>query len=184
MKDLKLRVLMACLAGFMLLGIDFLIKALANRGLTLQSPRPTFLPFLELYLTHNRGYHFLFGEISNHRIWAISGIILVTLLVVLLIRSLYRERASRGETHLYLVMIALMIGAAGNVLEVFFMGHATDYFIFHPFPWPSNIADQYINSIIYIILPVAIIVGWLERRRQRLSAPPTDNPTDKASEAK
>jgi lipoprotein signal peptidase len=55
----------------------------------------------------------------------------------------------------------------GNVLEILFRGYATDFFIFRPFPWPSNICDQYINAILYIILPVIIIKSIIDHRREK-----------------
>jgi lipoprotein signal peptidase len=157
------------ISGIILLFIDLGIKAIANKHLPLQEPVKTFLPFLKLYRTHNVGYHFIFGEIKNHTHWALFGIVVVIFLIYSLSKTLIKEAKSKTDRIIYSIIIALMIGSTGNVLEILLLGRATDYFIFNPFPWPSNIADQYINAIIYIMLPIIIIKSIVNWRKEKKS---------------
>ena len=172
-------------AGALLLAVDFAIKAIANRTLPYQETVATALPFLHWYRTHNTGYHFILGNIGNHQLWAIIGLFFVILLIGLLSRSFLRERLSRSDRIIYMLLIPLMIGASGNVLEVLIMGHATDYFVFRPLPWPSNISDQYINAIIYIMMPIMIIKSILDKRHQKgaeSQEPSAESPAPPAKE--
>lgn len=165
----KSKLFLPYISGLILLLIDFGIKAIAERHLPFQEPIKTFLPFLTLYRTHNVGYHFIFGEIKNHTRWALFGIVVVVFLIYSLSKTLIRETKSKTDRIIYSIIIALMIGSTGNVLEILLFGRATDYFIFDPFPWPSNIADQYINAIIYIMLPIIIIKSIIDWRRDKKS---------------
>ena len=157
------------LVGVVLLAIDFVTKAVANLYLPLREGVKTFLPFLSLYCTHNTGYHYIFGNIGNHKLWAILGIVLVSFLIYSISHSLVKEPKSKADRKILSVLISLMIGATGNVLEVLFLKRATDFFIFHPFPWPSNISDQYINAILYIMLPIIIIKSIVDWKRHKKS---------------
>ena len=163
----SIQFLIIYIAGALLLAIDFAVKAIANKMLPYQESVATALPFLQWYRTHNTGYHFILGKIGNHQLWAIIGLFFVILLIGLLSRSFLRDRLSHSDRMIYMILIPLMIGASGNVLEVLIIGHATDYFVFRPLPWPSNISDQYINAIIYIMMPIMIIKSVLDNRRQK-----------------
>jgi lipoprotein signal peptidase len=162
--------------GFILLAIDFITKLLANAQLPFEKVTSTFLPFLMLYRTHNTGYHFIFGIIDNHFVWALTGLVFVIIIIVSLARSLIKDELDRGQRIIYMVILSLTIGAMGNVIEILAAGHATDFFIFKPFPWPSNLCDQYINGILYIILPIMIIKSIIDHRRQKAAQnPPSDS---------
>ncbi len=167
MKSKSSRLILPYSIGIILLAVDFGIKFIANRVLPYQESLSSFLPFLKWYRTHNTGYHFILGNIGNHRVWAISGLVLVLILIVILSRSLVKEAEKRADIHIYSILLALMIGATGNVLEVLFAGRATDFFVFRPFPWPSNLSDQYVNAIIYIMMPITIIKGLIDSRRAK-----------------
>ncbi|HPC35605.1 MAG TPA: signal peptidase II [Candidatus Marinimicrobia bacterium] len=167
MKSYRKSLFIAYLVGTILLGIDFLTKSIANTQLPFQERVDTALPFLSWFLTYNTGYHFIFGNIANQKIWAIFGIALVAFLCFSLSRSLIKEKESRSNIVILSIILSLIIGAAGNVLEVLIKGHATDFFLFHPFPWPSNLCDQYINAIIYIMLPITIIKSILDWRQSK-----------------
>jgi len=86
-------------------------------------------------------------------------------------RSLIKDKSSRFNTVVLSIILSLMIGASGNVLEVLIKGRATDFFVFHPFPWPSNLCDQYINAIIYFMLPITIIKSFLDWRQSKKNKP-------------
>ncbi len=167
MKFFKKPLFLAYSGGIIFLLIDFITKLLANRLLPFQESVPTFLPFLTFYRTHNIGYHFLFGTISNQKLWAISGIVIVTILTISLTRSILKEKEAGFNLKIMTIILSLMIGAAGNVIEVLVTGKATDFFLFHPFPWPSNLCDQYINAIIYIMLPIMLIKSFVNRRKSK-----------------
>jgi lipoprotein signal peptidase len=163
--------------GVILLITDFLTKYLANSQLLFEKPIKTILPFLFFYLTHNTGYHFLFGAIRNQLLWAVSGLVFVVILVFSLSRSILKETLDKGNRIIYTIVLSLAIGALGNVFEILFRGYATDFFIFRPFPWPSNICDQYINGILYIMLPIMIIKSLLDHRKEKASTKTKINPT-------
>jgi len=174
MQNNKRTLMLAYIAGIGLLLLDGVTKWIANRYLPFQDSVLTGLPFLSLYRTYNTGYHFLFGNIANQQVWAISGIILVVFLVISLSRSLLKETDSGFNNMVTTIIIALMVGSAGNVIEVLATHKATDFFVFHPFPWPSNICDQYINAIIYVMLPITIIkavIDWSKKRKRAINDP-------------
>jgi len=164
--------------GVILLIIDFLTKYLANTQLIFEKPVKTILPFLFLYLTHNTGYHFLFGVIRNQFLWAIGGLVFVVVLIFSLSHSLIKENLDKSNRIIHAVVLSLTIGALGNVFEILCRGYATDFFIFRPFPWPSNICDQYINGILYIMLPILIIKSLLEHRKEKAHDKTKTNPAN------
>jgi len=167
MKHQLVKLLYSVSSGIVLLILDFLSKYFANTKLPFEKIQETFLPFLVFYRTHNTGYHFLFGSIDNHFLWALAGLVFVTVLIASLIHSLIKEDLDRINFTIYAAILSLTIGATGNVLEILIAGHATDFFIFRPFPWPSNLCDQYINGILYIALPVIIIKSIIEHFRHK-----------------
>ncbi len=163
-------VLVPIATGLLLLSLDFVIKNLANGSLPYQQRVETPLPFLFLFLTHNTGYHYLFGEINHHTLWALFGVAVVLFLIVSLSSSLLKESHSKFYRRIYAFILTLMIGASANVWEILFYGYATDYFIFTPLPWPSNLCDQYINAILWIIMPILLVkslVDWWQHRRAK-----------------
>lgn len=156
----------AYLAGALLLVIDFVVKYVANQQLPFQQRIDTGIKWLSFYLTHNTGYHYIFGEIENHTLWSLFGLAMLIVLLVSLTRSLLHEKAPFYK-RIYAVILTLTVGAGGNVLEILYTGKATDFFVLEPFPWPSNICDQYINAIIYIVMPVMIIHLILNRKKNK-----------------
>ena len=142
--------------GSILLAIDFVVKYLANTLLVFQERTFSGVDWLSFYLTHNTGYHYIFGDIKNHKLWSIFGLLMLGVLLFSLTKSMLSEKNDFYKK-LYAVILMLTVGAGGNVIEILITGKATDFFILKPFPWPSNICDQYINGIIYIIMPIMII---------------------------
>jgi len=155
------------LIGFALLGIDAITKWIANVSLPVEQPVSTTLPFWNWYLTYNEGYHYIFGELAHFRIIQTVGLIAVIGLIWIMAKQ--RSELPPGDAHhkLFGVYISLLIGATGNPWETLLLGRVTDYFVFTPLPWPSNLADQYINLAIYIFLPIWIILSILESRRKK-----------------
>ncbi len=158
------------LAGVILLGIDSLTKWIANISLPVEQPVNTVLPFWKWYLTYNEGYHYIFGEIGNFRLIQMVGLVAVIVLIYLMAKQ--RTTVPREQSHykLFGVFIALLIGATGNPFETLLLGRVTDFFIFTPLPWPSNIADQYINLAIYVCIPLWLIFSFRELRREKRKA--------------
>jgi len=169
-KRLK-HLLIAILVGFVLLSTDLGIKKIANNALEYNRVVNTGLPFLKLYLTHNKGYHYIFGKIPNHKLWSIGGLVFISFILVSIIKAIIKDKLGKTDYILYLIIVSLIIGATGNVWEIIFTGKATDYFIFKPFPWPSNLCDQYINAIQFIILPFYLIRLIIKPRKKAPKSP-------------
>lgn len=163
LKESKIPILL----GFLLLGIDFLTKWIANISLPLETPVSTALPFWKWYLTYNRGYHYIFGHLGHFQLVQTIGLLAV--LVLIWIMAKQRASLAKGNPHRFLfgIYICLLIGATGNPWETLVLGRVTDYFIFTPLPWPSNLADQYINLAIYIFMPIWIILSFRESRKEK-----------------
>ncbi len=153
--------------GSLLLGIDFLTKWIANVVLSVESTVHTALPFWKWYLTYNEGYHYIFGELAHFRVTQTVGLIAVLVLIWIMARQ--RADLHPGNPHrvLFGIYISLLIGATGNPWETLVLGRVTDYFIFTPLPWPSNLADQYINLAIYVFMPLWIVLSIRESRKKK-----------------
>lgn len=152
--------------GFVLLMIDFITKYFANSILIFQERTDSFFKGLSFFLTHNTGYHYIFGEIKNHQLWSIFGLVMLAILLFSLTSSMIKEKDLFFKK-LYAVILMLTVGAGGNVIEILFTHKATDFFVLKPFPWPSNICDQYINAIIYIIMPIMLIRLFLDKLKKK-----------------
>jgi len=152
--------------GFLLLMIDFVTKYVANSRLIFQERTATIFKGLSFFLTHNTGFHYIFGEIKNHKLWSIFGLIMLAILLYSLTSSMIKEKDLFFKK-LYAVILMLTVGAGGNVIEILFTHKATDFFVLQPFPWPSNICDQYINAIIYIIMPIMLIRLFMDKLKKK-----------------
>ena len=155
------------IGGFVLLGLDFLAKWIANVALPVQETVNTALSFWKWYLTYNRGYHYIFGEMANFRLVQSLGLIAVIVLIGMMVKK--RAELPSGDINrkLFAGYIALLIGATGNPWETLVLGRVTDFFVFTPLPWPSNLADQYINIAIYILLPIWVVISVIEWRQEK-----------------
>lgn len=150
--------------GLLLLAIDFTTKAIANATLPLDQLVPTALPFLSWRLVYNTGSHYLFGSVGEwipyRLMMGVAGAGVIGLLIFFG-RELQPMPPSRLRAVQWL-MIAGLIGALGNALEVLVLGRATDFFMLHPFPWPSNLADQWVNMTVFGLLPLSLWFTWRE----------------------
>jgi len=155
------------LIGFLLLGLDFLTKWIANISLPVESPVGTALPFWKWYLTYNEGYHYIFGQLGHFRIVQTIGLVAVLILIWIMAKQRVSLAAGNPHRTLFGIYISLLIGATGNPWETLVLGKVTDYFIFTPLPWPSNLADQYINLAIYVFMPIWIYLSIRESRREK-----------------
>ena len=157
--------------GLFLLAVDFTTKAIAVANLPLNQRVPTLIPFLSWRLTYNTGSHYLFGSIGEYipyRLMMGAAGLLVCGLIVLLAREGQRMHPSRWRAIQWL-MVGFLIGALGNALEVVALGRATDFFMLDPFPWPANLADQWVNVTIFALLPLSLWFSW----REESTPPPT-----------
>lgn len=153
--------------GLVLLGIDALTKWIANVALPFEQPVETVLPFWKWYRTFNEGYHYIFGEMAHFRVTQTLGLIAVLVLIGIMTKQ--RTELQKGDPNrrLFGAYITLLIGATGNPWETLFFGRVTDFFVFTPLPWPSNMADQYINLAIYIFLPIWLFISFREWREEK-----------------
>jgi lipoprotein signal peptidase len=150
--------------GLVLLLIDFTSKIVANAVLPPDKLVGTPVPFFSWRLTYNTGSHYLLGSVGDlipYRVMmAIAGVAVLAL-IFFLAREVRGLAPSRLRT-VQLFMIAGLIGSLGNALEVIAIGRATDFFMIHPFPWPANLCDQFVNGTVFVLLPLSLI--FMSRR--------------------
>jgi len=170
-------------SGVFLLAIDAVTKWIANATLPVDTTVNTGLSFWKWRLTYNTGYHYLFGEIAHFRVVQTIGMIAVLVLVGVMVKQRSELDTADPNRKLFGVYIALLIGAMGNPLETLIFGRVTDYFIFTPLPWPSNVADQYINLAIYVFLPIWLYISYREWRQEKKAEKPSDPAPPQAEES-
>jgi lipoprotein signal peptidase len=152
--------------GLVLLLIDFTAKIVANALLPLDRLVETPVPFFSWRLTYNTGSHYLLGSVGDfipYRLMMGVAEVAVLALIYLLAREVRELAPSRLRT-VQLLMIAGLIGSLGNALEVVAIGRATDFFMIHPFPWPANLCDQFVNATVFVLLPLSLI--FMSRRKE------------------
>jgi lipoprotein signal peptidase len=145
--------------GLLLLLVDFTSKIAANALLPLDRLVRTPVPFFSWRLTYNTGSHYLFGAVGDYipyrLLMAVAGLAVIAL-VFYLARDARAMEPSKLRT-VQLLMIGGLIGSLGNALEVIAIGRATDFFMIHPFPWPANLCDQYVNATVFVLLPLSLL---------------------------
>ncbi len=129
--------------------LDLSTKKLAEVYLSERSYEP--LPFLKLFLIHNRGAAFgLFADLPD--IIRVP-LLLITPLVALLITYLYSRRSENPKVALAMGLIAG--GALGNLYDRLFLGEVRDFIHLHvgDLYWPAfNLADASITMAILFLL--------------------------------
>jgi lipoprotein signal peptidase len=177
---LRVRILVV---GLVFLALDGLTKFLAVRVLTEGAePIPSPFPFIRWYLSYNSGYHYILGNLASFRlVFGLAMVLAIAMLVYLLV-SLGRPSGSHAQRGLLIAVTTLLVGALGNPIEVVATGHATDFFRVSGFPWTANLCDQYVNLIVYVLMPILLVVTLVEDRRVRrdqnatAAAAPSTNP--------
>ncbi len=148
--------------GLLLLAVDWCTKLIASARLPLDRLVPTALPFFSWRLSYNTGSHYLLGPVGEwipyRLLMGIAGTG-VAVLAAFLARETRRLPASPLRTVQWLT-VAGLVGALGNALEVVTIGRATDFFMIHPFPWPANLCDQFVNAVVFVLLPLSF---WFAR---------------------
>ena len=153
--------------GLGLFGLDWLTKWLANANLPFEQQVQAPLPYVTWFRTFNTGYHYLFGEISNFRLVQTLGLVAVLVLIYMMIDRRSELQSGDPSRTVFGAFVTLLIGATGNPFETLFFGRVTDFFVFRPLPWPSNLADQYINLAIYVLLPIWFYLSFREWREKK-----------------
>ncbi len=159
--------------GALLLLIDFAAKTVARNSLPPDQQVRTALPIFSWRLAFNTGSHYLLGSIGDwipYRWMMAAAGLAVAGLVIFLAREVHHMPASRLRTVQWL-MVATLIGALGNALEVVLSGRATDFFMIQPFPWPANLCDQFVNATVFVLLPLSLWYSWrIDRQEPRQSS--------------
>jgi glycosyltransferase involved in cell wall biosynthesis/lipoprotein signal peptidase len=148
--------------GLLLLAIDFTTKAIARGQLPPERLVRTAIPFFSWRLAYNTGSHYLLGSVGEwipYRWLMAAAGAAVIVLAFFMAREAHALPSSRPRTVQWL-MVASLIGSLGNAIEVVLYGRATDFFMIHPFPWPANLCDQFVNATVFILLPLSLWYTW------------------------
>lgn len=137
---------------------DFTSKQVAMNHYKGNAPVTIIDGFLEFSYVENHGM--IFGVMNNHHAglkrWALTGLTLVSLAVILSI--IWRIRELSFFYHLPFFMI--LIGAIGNLVDRLRFGFVVDFIHMHwkdvlDYPWLYNIADA---SIVVGVIFLAILM--------------------------
>jgi lipoprotein signal peptidase len=162
--------------GVVLLGLDALTKAAAVRFLVDGAPPARSpIPFIQWYLSYNSGYHYLLGNLASFRVVFGAAMVLAIGMLVYLLHILGHPTGSPLQRKLLVVVSTLLVGALGNPIEVVSHGYATDFFRVSGLPWTANLCDQYVNLIVYVLMPLLVIVTLVEERRLRKASAEADH---------
>ena len=182
MKKLTLERIIVVAVGVGLFVLDWAAKATAERTLMLGvDPIPAPIPLISWYLSYNRGYHYIFGQMGPYRwIAGVSFVLAAGMVIYLLHWAGQMERAAPAR-RIVVAMSALLVGALSNPAEILLRGHATDFFRVAGFPWTANLCDQYVNLIVYILTPILLLMilkGWDKPRPSSAASPESPAPSE------
>jgi lipoprotein signal peptidase len=168
--------------GVALFALDWAAKSLAERSLMLGAePIPAPIPLISWYLSYNRGYHYIFGQMGPYQWIAGVSLVLAAGMVVYLLHWAGQIDRTSPVRKIVLAMSALLVGALSNPAEILLRGHATDFFRVKGFPWTANLCDQYVNLIVYVLTPILlfmILKGWDKPREPVPTNPEVPAPPD------
>lgn len=129
--------------------LDLFTKKLAEMYLSDRSYEP--LPFLKLFLIHNRGAAFgLFADLPD---LLRVPLLLITPVVAFVITYVYASRSN--DLKMVLAMGLIAGGALGNLYDRLFLGEVRDFIHLHAgdLYWPAfNLADASITIAILLVL--------------------------------
>jgi lipoprotein signal peptidase len=160
------------LGGALLLALDGLTKYLAVRNLVEGAdPIDSPIPLIHWYLSYNTGYHYILGNLASFRVVFGAAMVLAVAMLAYLLYLVGRPTGSRAQRGILIAVATLLGGALGNPIEVVSTGHATDFFRVAGFPWTANLCDQYVNLIVYVLMPILLIVTFIEDRKSKKEPP-------------
>ena len=182
MRRLTLERVIVAAIGVGLFALDWAAKSTAERTLALGAdPIPAPIPLISWYLSYNRGYHYVFGQLGPYQWIAGVSFVLAAGMVVYLLHWAGDIHRTSPVRKIVLVMSALLIGALSNPAEIILRGHATDFFRVAGFPWTANLCDQYVNLIVYVLTPILlfmILKGWDKPRSPVPPSPESPAPPE------
>ena len=129
--------------------LDLFTKRLAEVYLSDKSYDP--LPFLKLFLIHNRGA--AFGFFSNLPDILRIPILILTPVIAFIITYIYSHRS--GDIKTVLAMGLIAGGALGNLYDRLFLGKVRDFIHLHigDLYWPAfNVADASITFAMILLV--------------------------------
>lgn len=150
----KKKLAAAAVALLVLILLDQLTKRLAVTYLYQQDPIEILPGIFELHFLVNRGA--AFGIMQNHQYFfaVITCIVLCVLVYVFL-----RIPARRRHMPLHCLLVLLMAGAVGNLLDRVRLGYVIDFFYFKLIDFPIfNVADCYV--VVSVLLLAALILFY------------------------
>ncbi len=132
--------------------VDQYTKFLVRSNFELHETLPVIKGFFNITFVFNRGAAFSFlADVGSP--WVGRMFIIVSLIAIAVIIAIYREIEDENRPLKYALVLVLG-GAAGNLLDRFFLGQVTDFLDFYigDHHWPVfNIADSCITIGVTII---------------------------------
>ncbi|WP_457600801.1 signal peptidase II [Hydrogenivirga sp.] len=129
--------------------LDLFTKELAEQFLSERSY--DVLPFLKLFLIHNKGA--AFGIFADMPDWFRLPLLILTPVVAFVITYVYSRRD--GNPRVAVVMGMIAGGALGNLYDRLFLGKVRDFIHLHlgEHYWPAfNLADASITTAIILLI--------------------------------
>lgn len=160
----KKTLLYAVIALILLIALDQVTKQLAVKYLYQKNPVVIIPGVFELNFLMNRGA--AFGIMQNHQyFFAVVTCVVLFILIYIFIRI---PSVSRFIP-LRMLLVLLMAGAVGNLLDRVYQGYVVDFFYFKLINFPIfNVADCYV-VISVILLAVLVLFIYKEEELDELS---------------
>lgn len=160
----KKTLLYAVIALILLIALDQVTKQLAVKYLYQKNPVVIIPGVFELNFLMNRGA--AFGIMQNHQyFFAVVTCVVLFILIYIFIRI---PSVSRFIP-LRMLLVLLMAGAVGNLLDRVYHGYVVDFFYFKLINFPIfNVADCYV-VISVILLAVLVLFIYKEEELDELS---------------
>lgn len=153
----KKSLVIATAAVLVLIFLDQWSKQLAVSYLYQKKPVEIIPGVFELYFLINRGA--AFGIMQNHQ-YFFAAMTCVTLCI--LIYVYVRLPMKRSYLPIQILLVLLMAGAIGNLIDRVFLGYVVDFFYFKLINFPIfNVADCYV-VVSVILLAILILFYYKE----------------------
>lgn len=157
--------LCAAAALLLLIAADQLTKQLAVQYLYQNEPIEIIPGVFELQFLINKGA--AFGIMQNHQYFFAA----VTCIVLCVLAWVYVKSVSLPQFRpLRMILVLLMAGAVGNLMDRIRLGYVIDFFYFKLIDFPIfNVADCYV-VVSVILLAVLILFVYKEEELDELSS--------------